>query len=399
LTAKTRKALIVTVKLIVATALLTWVLSQVHWRDYAAFKDTGEAAAIHEVVGPTEAPQALAVSTGALWWRSERQTHSVSQFEPIEGGAPGDVIRRGVRTLLLNIRRSFLLYAAGLHVFIALAQAVRWWCLLRVQEIPATLGQTVRVTFVGLFFNFILPGTFGGDLLRAYYMAKNSAKKETVILSLFVERTLGLAELGALAAVMLVVALVAGLATFDELKMPAVCVVVLTGIVGTALAILLSSRLRAALRLDRLYDRLPLADRIQAVGQAARTYRRHVGALLIVLAICLMMHICFVSSILLVGKSLAVDIPWHSYFIFIPLIYILGAVPITPGGVGLIEKLYLTFFVMVSPSALLAMALLARLLPVVACSPGLVMFFMGPHPKLGKIEADLSVPSTEGAEI
>jgi len=388
-TRRTRKILFVTVKLIVAAALLTWVFSQVHWHDYAVSKADGESHAVEQVLGPANAPESLVVSDGMLWWRTDPKTRPTDEFEPIEGGQTREVIRRGVRTSLATINRALLLIALSLHFLISFAQALRWWLLLKVQEIPATLPQTTRVTFVGLFFNLLMPGTFGGDLLRAYFMAKNSDKKEAVVLSLFVERALGLTELGMLSAIMLVVALIGGLSSAAELQTPAICIVVLLTITIGTLCVLLSPRLRKLLRLSKLYGRLPLADRFRALGRAARTYRRHPGTLAVVLAICLTMHVCMVTSILLLGRALAIDIPWYNYFIFIPLIYIIGSVPITPGGVGLIEKLYLTFFVLVNPSALLVLALLARLMPVVAALPGLPLFFLGPHPKLGKIEQEI----------
>ena len=36
---KTRKTLILTIKLVIAAALLAWVLSNVHWHDYVVMRD------------------------------------------------------------------------------------------------------------------------------------------------------------------------------------------------------------------------------------------------------------------------------------------------------------------------------------------------------------------------
>ena len=52
---------------------------------------------------------------------------------------------------------------------------LRWWLLLRARGIPVTLWNTFRLTMVGHFFNFCMPGTTGGDLVKAYYAAQRSA--------------------------------------------------------------------------------------------------------------------------------------------------------------------------------------------------------------------------------
>ena len=111
-------------------------------------------------------------------------------------------------------------------------------------------------------------------------------------------------------------------------------------------------------------------------------------------------HVAFVGSIALIGRALHLAIPWHEYFLYVPLIYIIGAVPVTPGGVGLIEKFYGLFFVggPVGASGVLAMAMLARLMPVLWSLPGLAVALSGPRlPKSADLQANLGVTPAEEA--
>ena len=78
--------------------------------------------------------------------------------------------------------------------------------------------------------------------------------------------------------------------------------------------------------------------------------------------------------------GLGIPTPWFSYFLYIPMIYVIGSAPVTPGGIGLIEGLFVTFFAVgaAGASGVLVLALFGRLLPILLSLPGLGVFLMGP---------------------
>ena len=66
--------------------------------------------------------------------------------------------------------------------------ATRWWLLLRASNLPQTLIRAFRLTFIGCFFNNVVPGQTGGDLVRAYYIAReNKGRKTDSILTVIVD--------------------------------------------------------------------------------------------------------------------------------------------------------------------------------------------------------------------
>jgi uncharacterized membrane protein YbhN (UPF0104 family) len=75
----------------------------------------------------------------------------------------------------------------------------RWHLLLRAQLVPCNFGTTVRLGFIGLFFNMFLPGAVGGDVLRAVYLGNAPGCRARVIVSVILDRLLGLCSLGLLA--------------------------------------------------------------------------------------------------------------------------------------------------------------------------------------------------------
>ncbi|MBL7134733.1 MAG: flippase-like domain-containing protein [Phycisphaerae bacterium] len=392
--ARTRKTLLLSAKIAVAGALLAWVIAKVHWRDYVHARDGGGAYAV--VAGPEAGTgDTLRVDEGSLW--SPRiEVRPVSDFKPV---APGQVIRPGFATSLKAI--NVALAAAGAMAFgLALAMiAVRWRMLLKIQDVNISLWEAIRLTFLGQFFNAIVPGTVGGDLVKVYYVAKHTPKVAAVLVSVFVDRLLGLVELALMAGAMLGLLLLGGERSFDELRLPVICMAAIILAVGGMMTFLLSQRFRRALHLEKLYRRLPIAHHIAAAGDAAVRYRRRLGAMAWAVAISLVSHLSFVAFVALMGASLSIPAGWKEYFLYVPLIYIIGAIPLTPGGVGWVENWYLRFFEspVCGASTILVLALLARLVPMLWGLPGAVVAVTGarvPRPEV--IEAELSAGQRAG---
>ena len=340
---KLRNRLILAGKLVVAAVLLAWLVSKVHLHDY-------------QIDGKT---------------------------------APG------LLTIGGNINWVLLALGAIGFTLSLLVISIRWWMLLRIQRIRIPAWEAVRLTFLGQFFNTVAPGVIGGDFVKAYYVAKHTPKKAAVLLSIFVDRVMGLAELVLLAAAMVGVVLVGGLAAFDDIRDAVVVAGVVTAGLVFILVFLLNRRFRKALHLQKLYRRLPIAHHIEQAGTAADLYRKRYRVLIEALLITFGAHAFFVGAIAMIGASLQLAIPWHEYLLYVPLIYIIAAVPITPGGVGLMEAAFVKFFAAppaVGVSEVFAMALLARLVPAICGLPGAIVAIRGPKiPKAEKLEAELGL--------
>jgi len=70
---------------------------------------------------------------------------------------------------------------------------LRWWLLLRVQDIALPLKAVVAITFIGQFFNAYLLGSVGGDAVKAVYLWRLAPHQKThATLSIIMDRTLGL---------------------------------------------------------------------------------------------------------------------------------------------------------------------------------------------------------------
>ncbi len=69
----------------------------------------------------------------------------------------------------------------------------RWVLLLRARGISIRLRDGFALYLIGIFFNFALPGSVGGDVVRGYYLvADNPERRLDSALSIVIDRILGL---------------------------------------------------------------------------------------------------------------------------------------------------------------------------------------------------------------
>ncbi|MFO0278551.1 MAG: lysylphosphatidylglycerol synthase transmembrane domain-containing protein, partial [Planctomycetota bacterium] len=235
-----------------------------------------------------------------------------------------------------------LLFAAGaLCYFVtALIAGARWWWLLRVNGTGVSLLETLRFTWIGIFFNTVMPGNTGGDVVKALYIMKRCpGHRVPVLVSVIVDRVLGLGSLAILAAVVVLFAL-------DDFGDLAVWIWMVIAGVALLGAVAFSKRLRSFVRLKWLLDRLPqrLGNLLKLVDQAVFFYRDHKFVIAMSLLVGVLNHVVSVGSVVLIGHALGVGMPTFEYFVIVPVINILSAIPIAPNGWGFGEALYKGLF-------------------------------------------------------
>jgi glycosyltransferase 2 family protein len=402
---KHRKILFLVARLAVAAGLLGWVVSLVHWRDYVVPKDPNDRHEYPVLEAHPDAndPQWLRLAEGPLWRRTEAN-RPASDFDVIrqkDGTPVGGLLRPGLRTTLEGASVALLAVVLAGYVVSLSIIGVRWWFLLRIQEIHVRLREAMKLTFLGQFYNTVIPGTVGGDLVKAYYIAQHTPRKAGALVSIFVDRILGFAELAMLAAVMLLVVWLGGLAPFSQLRTACGFVIVFLAAIAGVLVFLLSPWFRRLLRLQKIYQRLPIAHHIAAAGDAADLYRRRIGGLAKAILMTFGAQIMWICAVGVLGIALRLRIPFHNYLVFVPLIYMCAAFLPTPGGVGAVEGAFVFFLSSASCTAseILALALLARLMDIARGLPGVVVAITGPKlPKAGAMEAELAMEEKKEEE-
>ncbi len=107
----------------------------------------------------------------------------------------------GVAAILLRIPVSTVVVVVILIALQTLVQGMRWWMVLSAIWGPMPIAHIVRLTFVGVFFNQVLPTSVGGDAVRVWQVRRGGVRVRTAIKSVLLERIWGVLVLSFLVAI------------------------------------------------------------------------------------------------------------------------------------------------------------------------------------------------------
>lgn len=294
-------------------------------------------------------------------------------------------IRKIFKTLNIGI------FMATLSLFFAgqLIVAIRWNHLLRIPSVEIGHGKAVKLHLLGLFYNNFLPSSIGGDFLRAWYVSRHteSSKKIQAAFSVFFDRALGLSAMFVLAVIgYFVVIYGQGFnieAQGQETSRFTItsylsAVYVIVGIfICLFLVVLLTSRGRGlALKVIKkakvLFEKLIVSLKL---------YAKKPFSLAIAWFFTYVAQIMNIVGMWILGKHLGVDVSFKYYLVFFPLSWIIGAVPVSIGGIGVVEGLLTLLFVAAGSDAepAFALSLCQRAILLLVALPGIYIHLVGAH--------------------
>jgi uncharacterized protein (TIRG00374 family) len=298
-----------------------------------------------------------------------------------------------IADVLLGI--NFWIFAASLAIWL-LSQAVfvaRWFLLMRVQSIQIGYWTAFKLTLLGIFYNNCLPTAIGGDLVRAWYVTNHTDKKLEAALSVLVDRTVGLAGTFIMAFCCywfipadeqkerLTFSLNLNLLqSLNEHKW-------LFTAVGTVFALVLLafvSNIRGRNLLRKAFRLLGDKGKIflQKTNNAIRIYCSKIFTLFLALLLTFLCQAIFIFGLWLVGREIGIDVPMKYYFVFFPIAWVVGALPISIGALGIWEGTLKLLFGKVAvgfDEQVSALALYHRIIWLIGSLPGVVIHLLGVH--------------------
>jgi glycosyltransferase 2 family protein len=242
---------------------------------------------------------------------------------------------------------------------------VKWRWLLRVQRIDAPLLLLMRWYLVGSLTGTLLPSDVGGDLGRGYLAGRTFGNAVAVASSVIAERISGVVALALLAVGAWVV-------------MPSDTAMLLlmgSGIIGVG-----SLALGLFFVSTKTVLRRWLHGRFAHLGfQVSQTWRYYKGSPAVLaqcVAVSLIFHLLNAFSLWLIVFAIdPADAPLRAMLVM-PLVGLLGLLPLTPGGIGIREGSLAVLLVNVGVTAdhAVATALLSRALLFVVVLSGVPAF-------------------------
>ncbi len=236
----------------------------------------------------------------------------------------------------------------GLLFFVLLlisSNNFRWYLLLQGQGFQLSFWQTLKLTFIGLFFNFAIPGAVGGDLVKGYYLVKDQRNRKVEAgITVLMDRIIGLFG-------MVVIALFSIFFFYDsilehiELTYLAAFVVAAFCAYLICFSISFSKRVIQNVQLNAFLKKIPCGHFIHRVLMAIHTYRLCPKHFFLALLMGIVTEIGFVGLFIMIGELLHfTEVPLSLYFFVIPLGLIAIALPISPAGIGVGQAAFLFLF-------------------------------------------------------
>ena len=278
---------------------------------------------------------------------------------------------------------AFLAAGLVLMALVPLFSSLRWCVLVRAQGIDLSPLLALRLTLIAFFFNTFLPGATGGDLVKAWYIARQEEQKTAAVTTILFDRLVGTVSMFGLAAVVLLIHL-------GEVRREPELAALLGFAGGGMLLALATAAFFFSVRLrgfrERLLTRLAgpgagapaglpsvasakegaagestaprswrgrLAGILQYADAALHLYRGKPRAIAIGLLLSLTLQVCAVAAIYCYGRALAGDAgAFGRYLFLVPLALVVNGVPLAPMGLGQGEAAFSFLFERFGPAAL-----------------------------------------------
>jgi uncharacterized protein (TIRG00374 family) len=278
--------------------------------------------------------------------------------------------------IMRNARFSSLAGAIILYLVIQTFSAYRWRLVLQPLGMKVPFQRLLAYYFVGMYSNLFLPSAIGGDVVKIYFLNKETRRLSGATTSVFIDRDLGLA---ALLIVATVVSSIAG-TTFNGVPIAPVFVLISLGFVAANLVIFYKPTYRLLHKALSLMRMKRADEKVERLFESVNSYRGAYRVLFAGLAISIVIQLGTVLVNLLNGSAIGLQTSGGAtdYLVFIPAIMLVIMIPLSIGGLGWRELSFIALFKSVGATEAQAvtLALLWFAVQVVTSLPGGVIYLV-----------------------
>lgn len=312
---------------------------------------------------------------------------------------------RQILEALSHAHLAWIAAAFGCFGIVVTAGITRWKMLLRVQEIHIGWGRMASLFLIGVLFNPFMPGGTGGDVAKIFYLLKETpGRKPAAMLAVLMDRLVGLFGLILIAGTVIVLRY----RWLTQTPVTATLLYTLLAIFAGSLGFILVSFAVTGFGLvHKLPQRMPLRDALVDLSVAYNQYGRAWGTTLTALLLCLPVHLGVFTLSYCVGRAFEASASLGTlmdYWGIMPIVNTIASVPISIGGTGIREGLFVKLLggLLGIPEAAALTISLTTYAVLIAWSlvGGIVYLFYRPseHARMAEMEGEVSRVEHEIAE-
>jgi hypothetical protein len=300
-------------------------------------------------------------------------------FKVLVSGVLLYIVLRGIDAAKLQamLSRAHLRLVALAVLLYCLGQmlcAYRWKMLMLPVGLKLSYWRALGFYFMGMFFNLFFPTLIGGDAVKIYYLTRESGDVTRSATTVLMDRDTGLCGLLLLAVV------VGGVGRVHWMNIPLFPILLgMLALFGLANIVLFNDPTYQ--RLARWFERFRLTTLVELTRQVHRAftaYRKAVPHLVGAVGLSLVFDVALISYAYLTARAIGWPVAFKYFCVFIPLIGLIGMVPITLYGFGLREFSFVFFFSQVgmSQEAGLLLAFLYFFVVLISSLPGALAYIL-----------------------
>lgn len=245
---------------------------------------------------------------------------------------PAEVVSR-----LRGLEWAWVGAAGAIALLAVLVSAWKWGLIVQRRDLPSGMPMLLSQYFIGLFFNNVLPGAVGGDVVRAWEHGRVSEDLPASAASVLSERLMASASLGVTAAI--------GLAFVPRTPRTVLLVAAVLAVDAGLALLFLDRRVCEGLARGMLRGRLEGAGR--AVARAAAEVRRTLLDWRLAARV-LAWSVAFQACVALVNwalfHALGTPVGVAHCLLYTPMAFTVAMLPVSVSGLGVREAAYAYFF-------------------------------------------------------
>jgi len=256
----------------------------------------------------------ILISTGLLGWLI------------LKGAEAGSI------EVLKKIDAMSFILACGAHLLAFAILLLRWRIVLGINH-EVSITSLLRSYYIGMFSSNFLPGTVGGDFVRATYLYKIGIPFNELLLSSLIDRLLGL-----------ITTLVLCLAIYSfssmdildgQVDIRSASIALVFCVAAPIIIFLLSEKILILLEKTRL--KVSWLDRLRDLSNLLQIVHQNPLSLIYAIGLSLMSTLCIVLCYFILCRALGIELTFLTLCIVIPLSFIASSIPVSVGGLGIRE--------------------------------------------------------------
>lgn len=254
-----------------------------------------------------------------------------------------------LKTSLATAHWGYVIFALVLYIAGQILNSYKWALLIKTKDMLIPFPKLVSYYFIGMFFNLGLPSIVGGDIPRGYYLYKDYGESSksgmdkqglTVVESLstvIMQRVTGLFALIIIASItyffffyhnpVLSIEMRTYLSTLFSVLL-----------IGTAMGIGIMLKFK-----PKSLEKIESKSQLKIVLNDFGSYLHHVRLFNYVIFLSFVFQLLNIFVNIIIGVALDVSMPFSYYYVAMPIIALLAAIPVSFNGIGVRENAYVFF--------------------------------------------------------